>query len=103
VIGSRVRLSCGQTIIGKPHHTEAYRQTAKRLGYDDDITLMCAEHDPLHQGLARWLGIEDSHSLREAAGLPCDHNVALAEEDAVMAVQRYMRLAGGRLPESGGP
>jgi|SRR6185503_4677262 len=96
--GSRVVLSCGHVIVGAPHGTEEYRRTAKRLGYDDDIAGMCADHDPLHQALAIWLSIGDSHSLREAAGLTCDHNLAIAEEDAVLAVQRYMRLAGGKMP-----
>jgi len=98
MIGSRVVLPCGRAIVGYPHNTEEYRRTARRLGYDDDVMAMCADHDPLHQALARFLGIDDSQALLEAAGLPCDHNIALAEEDAVMAVQRYMRMAGGRVP-----
>lgn len=95
---SRVVLSCGHVLVGRPHGTAEYRATARRLGYGDDIVAMCADHDPLHQALAGWLGIGDSHSLRQALGLPCDPNLALLEEDAVMAVQHYMRRAGGRLP-----
>jgi hypothetical protein len=61
---------------------------------------MCRDHDPLHVLLAEWLGLEASFALREAAGLldPADADKARTEEAAVLAVQRFMRLAGGRLP-----
>ena len=41
--------------------------------------------------------------MLEAAELldPADVEIAAAEEAAVLAVQRFMRLAGGNMPASG--
>lgn len=95
---SCIVLSTGHVITGCPHDTESYRATAQHLGYGDDVIAMCCDHDPLHQAIAQWLGIGDSHSLRAAAGLPHNADFAVMEEEAVIAVQRYMKLAGGKLP-----
>jgi hypothetical protein len=54
---------------------------------------MCRDHDPLHVLLCEWLGLPTTFALTapgtELAGL---------EEGAVLAVQHFMRAAGGRLP-----
>jgi hypothetical protein len=95
--GTRITLPCGTVVPGGPHDTEEYRATAQRLGYGGDTSAMCRDHDPLHALLADWLGLS-SYALRQAAGLATDDRLAALEEDAVIAVQRYMRHAGGRLP-----
>jgi hypothetical protein len=53
--------------------------------------------------LAGWLGLEVSYGLLDAAGRldPADADKPAAEEAAVLAVQRFMRLAGGTLPVAG--
>lgn len=99
--GSCVVLPCGLVVEGQPHDTESYCATARELGYGDDILAMCREHDPLHALLCAWLGLPSSYSLRYAAGDldHADRHLADVEEAAVMAVQRFMRMAGGRLPD----
>jgi hypothetical protein len=53
---------------------------------------MCADHDLLHSVVAVTLGRAESHALRRAAeGLPLD-DLAGAEEDAVMALQRLWNM-----------
>jgi len=98
--GSRVTLADGTVVLGAPHDTDEYRKTTERLGYGTDTLAMCQDHDPLHALLAVWLGIPVSYSLLYAAGRLDDGDAvkAAAEEEAVLAVQRYMRLVGGRLP-----
>lgn len=83
---------------GHPHSTGCYRATAERLGYGADVLSMTREHDPLHARLCDWLGLPDSYSLRRAVGLDADPTMAALEEDAVLAVQRFMRRAGVALP-----
>lgn len=95
--GSRVTLSCGAVVEGAPQGTEAQRETARSLGYGDDDLAMVCDHDPLHALLCGWLGIGDSLSLLCASGLREEDEASRAEEAAVMAVQRFMRLSGGRL------
>lgn len=87
-------------VVGEPHDTEEYRATARGLGYDDDILGMCQDHDPLHVALCRWLGLSTSFSMLSAVGkLPVEQKyLADAEETAVIAIQRFMRLAGGNPP-----
>lgn len=100
---SCVVLNCGAVVLGEPHDTESYRQTAIDLGYGSDIEAMCRDHDTLHQALANWLGIADSYALLASAGLlnPEDTDIAVAEEHAVLAVQKYVRLSGVRMPAVG--
>lgn len=68
-------------------------ETARSLGYGDNIDLMNREHDQLHAMLADWLGLSASYSLTVAAGGEVEPGLAEAEEAAVMAVQRFMRMA----------
>ena len=72
---------------------ERQRKTARDLGYGEDVAAMNFVHDDLHRSLCRWLGVE-SRSLRgeysELAGI---------EEDAVLAVQKFMRACGAPVPE----
>ena len=95
---SRVTLASGTVVVGCPHDTEEYRATAASLGYGDDTVAMCRDHDPLHQALCSWLGVGESFALRCAAGERREDELSAAEEAAVMAVQRFAKLAGARLP-----
>ena len=98
--GTEITLPTGHVVVGSPRDTDSYRQTAIYLGYDSDTLAMCKDHDPLHVLLSQWLGIETSFSLLRASGLLDDGDSWKAdlEEQAVMAVQRYMRMCRGRLP-----
>lgn len=78
------------------------RHTAKYLGYGDDVSAMNAEHDPLHRWLCAELGTY-SRSLAQAAGAVqtgTDQFIAGLEEEAVLAIQRFMRHANGKLPRA---
>lgn len=97
-MASRVELSTGEVIEGFPHDTAAYRGTALALGYGSDTEAMCRDHDPLHVRLCEWLGLGDSYSLRCAAGLRVEDEISVAEEAAVLAVQRFMRLCKTATP-----
>lgn len=95
--GSRIMLPGGEVVEGEPQDTDSYRATADRLGYDTTLA-MCQDHDPLHALLCDWLGLPSSFALRVAAGLDAESPLARAEEDAVLALQRFMRLAKVALP-----
>jgi hypothetical protein len=95
--GSRVTLPNGTVVLGAPHETESYRETAQRLGYGDDVLQLARDHDPLHAVLADWLNLPDSPALRVAAGLDGPSALAGADEDVVMTLQRFCRLAGVKL------
>lgn len=75
-------------------HEEEQKETARQLGYGDDVSAMNAEHDPLHRDLCKWLGIH-SYAMDVADGLPLNHEqytLANWEEDAVLAVQRLRQM-----------
>lgn len=92
--GSRVTLSTGQVIEGEPHDTPEYRETARLLGYGDDVLAMCRDHDPLHAIVCDMLGLGDSRALRVAAGLESESVISRIEEGAVVALQRLIRATG---------
>lgn len=101
--GTTITLPSGLVVEGRPHDTDTYRATARDLGYGEgpEAALMCCrDHDALHVRLCEFLGISESYSLRQAAGLPVDAEVAAIEENAVMAVQALMVRAGGRMPQT---
>lgn len=99
---TEIVLLSGQVVPGEPEHTEDQAKTAAELGYGTDVERMVEDHDPLHALLCDWLGIGESYALRIAAGeLPEDHELAYLEEDAVLAVQRFMVAAGAALPMKG--
>lgn len=95
--GSRVTLPDGTVVLGTPHDTDEYRATARRIEYGDDAMAMARAHDPLHAVLCDWLNLPDSPALRRSAGLDGDATIAAAEEDAVLSLQRFCRLAGVNL------
>ncbi|MCR5875157.1 hypothetical protein LRS10_13745 [Phenylobacterium sp. J426] len=87
-------LPSGAEVHAHPQNSEGQRQTAKRLGYGDDLAAMTRDHDPLHAALAEWLGMKASTALRHAAGEPVSKGLADLEEAAVVAVQAYCRALG---------
>jgi hypothetical protein len=96
--GSRITLPNGAVVDGAPHDTDEYRATAERLGYGADALALCQDHDPLHAWIADALGLPDSFALRCAAGLEKESELSAAEECAVLALQRFMKLASVGLP-----
>lgn len=100
--GTLIELADGKQIRGYPEDSDAYRSMARELAYGDDVMGMCLDHDALHAALADWIGLRESYSLREAAeGSSPDlraRDLAAAEEAAVLAVQKLIRLAGKRIP-----
>jgi hypothetical protein len=93
--GSLVMLPDGRRILGLPQGTDEQAATAKRLGYGDDVLQMVRDHDPLHAMLCDLLGLPTSYALSTDPGEAGERE--WAEEEAVLAVQKFMRLAGGRL------
>lgn len=89
-----VTLPTGEEVHAHP--SPASPAMAERLGYGDDVAAMTRDHDPLHARLTDWLGLPHSFSLRFAAGVDPDSELAGAEEDAVLAVQRFRRLCIAR-------
>jgi hypothetical protein len=91
--GSRafVVLPGGEQIHAAPNDQSP--AIAERLGYGDDVGAMTRDHDPLHAVLMDWLG-RPSHSLRAAAGVDHDPELAWMEEAAVMELQRLIRRMG---------
>jgi hypothetical protein len=68
------------------------QETAAALGYDD-VDALTRDHDFLHAWLADVLGLDASFSLTLSASGAADPDIAAAEEAAVMALQRFARLA----------
>lgn len=91
-LGSHVKLSDGRVLIARPEDTDSYRAQASALGYGADTAAMCREHDYLHALLAHALGLSESPALRGAVeGRPTDALTG-AEEDMVLAAQRFLNL-----------
>jgi hypothetical protein len=86
----RTTLPTGDEVFARPNADSP--AMAEKLGYDTDVELMTAHHDALHSLLADMLGLTASRSLMHVAGCWPDGPDVWAEEDAVLAVQRYARL-----------
>lgn len=92
------RLPGGAEIHAHPDGTPEQAATARELGYGADVAAMTREHDVMHAALADWLRFPASFALRQAAGQDVPADVAAAEEAAVLALQKLIRLSGARLP-----
>lgn len=80
-----------------PQQTEDYRATAERLGYGVDTWLMCKEHEEAHTTLLQSLGLRYSPTLWAVAhghhaAIPDSPGEMAAEEDLVLAYQRWQRV-----------
>lgn len=84
----------GTRVHAAPHHNDEQRQTARRLGYGDDLAAMCREHEVLHTWLCERFGMPYSHTLWAVAHdqgpgcLPIHHQHG--EEALVLAFQAYL-------------
>lgn len=77
-----------------PQDDEAYRQTARDLGYGDDVWRMCKEHEIAHTELMQALGLQYSPTLwavahGHKAGILGNPGEMAAEEQLVLAYQRW--------------
>ena len=90
----------GARVEAVAHDTDAYRETARRLGYGDDVARLNREHDPLHAALAAWLGLPCSPTLRNVADGGGNGPLFRLEETAVCAVQTFANALGIDLVET---
>jgi 8-oxo-dGTP pyrophosphatase MutT (NUDIX family) len=85
----------GLHVDGEPHDTAAYRETAERLGYGDDVARLNRCHEVGHTLVAALLGLDASPVFeRVARGIYEPTPVTEAEEAAVTALERYACLLG---------
>jgi hypothetical protein len=102
--GQRVEVGEGWTVVrighlavnGAPQGTEGQAETARALGYGDDVTRMNRDHEVLHALLASWARLPASPTLARVAGhiVPKDEDLERAEEAAVLALQRWLLMVG---------
>lgn len=90
----RTILPDGATVPAAPQDNDAYRATAARLGYGDDTLRMCLEHEAAHSAVCAWLGLTESPTLGRVARGQGSTAVTDAEEDMVLAIQRFCRASG---------
>lgn len=92
--GCITKLINAKIVEACPHDTDAYRATARQLGYKDNTLRMCQDHEVTHTALSVMLGLNESITLRRVAdGMPSD-NLTDLEEAAVLAIQRFANAAG---------
>jgi hypothetical protein len=91
--GCTVVLPGGRILDARPQETDSYRAQARAIGYGDDTAAMCREHDYVHALLAHALGLPHSPALMGAAKGEPINDLTGAEEDAVLAIQRFWNLA----------
>lgn len=88
----------GKIVPAVPHDTDIYRATALRLGYGADTAALCIEHEIAHVALAHFLMLPESPVMRAVADGDFTNAALLdLEEAAVLAVQAFSRVAGGRI------
>jgi hypothetical protein len=89
------RWADGKILVAAPEDTDAYRATARRLGYGADTWALCWSHEALHTILAQWQGQRYSLTLRgQAEGQPVAGDVAAWEEWHVTTLQALLNDAG---------
>src|SRR5215211_4666478 len=91
--GTRISWPDGTAVVGQPHETESYKETARKHGYGDDVSLLCIEHEVMHVALAHWLGFP-SQVMDMQRGQQSSIHLQELEENAVLAIQAYMRAIG---------
>lgn len=93
------RFPDGTKVPAMPQNTESYRAKAQELGYGEDVWRMCKEHEMAHTELMQALGLEYSPTLWAVAhghkrGIPGNQGEMGAEEDLVLAYQRWRMVRG---------
>jgi len=89
----------GTKVTGIPHDTDDYRLTARQHGYGADTHALCVEHELLHVALGLWLGVPSPVMMALRGIEPVSDEIAGYEEDAVLALQAYLRAVGVDLVE----
>lgn len=84
----------GSTVDAEPHDTDEYREKATALGYGRDTGRMCVEHELTHSLLCHAIGLSESPVMRAVAIDGPDSVLLGYEEDAVLAVQKFVATAG---------
>lgn len=90
----------GSSVPAAPQRTPEYAETAQRLGYGAEADAqwrMCKEHEEAHTTLLQSLGLRYSPTLWAVAhghhaAIPGSPGEMAAEEDLVLAYQRWARL-----------
>lgn len=81
----------GALVVARPNQGAEHVARARALGYDGDVWAMTMEHDPMHARLCHALGLRESPALRASlSDQPSE--LAGAEEEMVLAAQRYVNL-----------
>src|SRR5215213_9615400 len=88
--GTRISWPDGTVVLGQPHETESYKETARSYGYGEDVGQLCTEHEVTHVALAHWLGFP-SQVMDMLRGKQSSIHLQELEENAVLAIQAYMR------------
>jgi hypothetical protein len=83
----------GGVVHAVAQDTEEYAAMAIRLGYPD-IQSLNRDHDLVHSLLAYWLGLPCSPALQSAFSGEGIDKVTGAEEDAVLAIQKFANRVG---------
>lgn len=87
-------LADGKRVAAAPQDNDAYRATARRLGYGPDTARMSRDHEILHTLLCHLLGLPESPTLRRVADGLGDSPLTDLEEDMVCATQAFLNRAG---------
>lgn len=84
-----ITFSDGKTVTAAPQDNEEYRSRAESLGYGNDTKRMSREHETCHLLLCRWIGLNESPTLRGVAeGKYWPH--WRDEESAVLSLQKLL-------------
>ena len=84
----------GLQVLACPQDNDAYRDTARRLGYGSDTLRMMREHEALHSWLAHIIALPESPTLSNVAHERGDTRLTGLEEQAVMAIAALANEAG---------
>lgn len=87
----RTTLPDGSPLLATPGKTPEDTARAHALGYAGDVWAMTRDHDRFHALLAHAFGLAESPALRQALD-GVQSELAGAEEEAVLAIQRWHNL-----------
>lgn len=91
----RTQLPGRGEVTGMPHYTASYRRTARDHGYGSDVARLNRTHEVCHNLIAHILRLPCSPVFRRVAS--GDHesdNLTRAEEEAVLALEKFANIIG---------